>query len=36
MNFIAGVFLYHAEEHVAFWLLVLAFERLQLKEIFMN
>jgi len=35
MNFIAGVFLYHAEEYVAFWLLVLAFERFGLKDLYM-
>lgn len=36
MNFIVGFFLYHCEEHVAFWLFVSLIEEYQLREIFLQ
>ena len=36
MNFIAASFLYHAEEYVAFWLLVMMFELFEMRDIYQN
>ena len=36
MNFIAGSFLYHAEEYITFWLLVMAFELFEMRDIYQN
>jgi hypothetical protein len=36
MNFIVGFFLYHCEEHVAFWLFVSLFEEYQVREIYLD
>ena len=36
MNFIVGFFLYHCDEHVAFWLFVSLFEEYDYRTIFMN
>lgn len=35
MNYIAGFFLYHAEEFIAFWLLALIFELFELRDIYL-
>ena len=35
MNFIAGNLLFHAEEYLAFWLLVMLFEIFELRDIYM-
>ncbi len=35
MNFIAGSLLYHAEEYIAFWVLVSLFEELEMRDIFL-
>eukprot|EP01017_Pseudomicrothorax_dubius_P025450 TRINITY_DN2752_c0_g2_i3.p1 TRINITY_DN2752_c0_g2~~TRINITY_DN2752_c0_g2_i3.p1 ORF type:complete len:527 (-),score=93.89 TRINITY_DN2752_c0_g2_i3:668-2248(-) len=35
MNFLAGAFLFHAEEYISFWLIVLLFEIFELREIYM-
>ena len=34
MNFIAGSLLYHSEEYIAFWLMQLLFEKLDMIEVF--
>lgn len=34
MNFIAASFLYHAEEYIAFWLLVMMFELFEMRDIY--
>ena len=36
MNFIVGFFLYHCEEHVAFWLFVSIMEEYNLRDLFMK
>jgi CDGSH-type Zn-finger protein len=36
MNFIVGFFLYHCEEHIAFWLFVSLIEEYELKNLFME
>lgn len=36
MNFIVGFFLYHCNEHVAFWLFVSLFEEYGLRDLFME
>ena len=36
MNFIVGFFLYHCEEHIAFWLFVSLIEEYELKSLFME
>ena len=36
MNFIVGFFLFHCDEHVAFWLFVSLFEEYNYRAIFMN
>lgn len=35
MNYIAGNLLYHAEEYIAFWLLEMIFERLELRDVYL-
>ena len=35
LNFIASHFLFHAEEHIAFWLLVNTFERFEMRDIYL-
>ena len=35
MNFIAGSLLYHAEEYLAFWILVMIFETLEMRDIYL-
>ncbi len=35
MNFLAGVLAYHAEEYIAFWLLVAIFEIFELRDIYL-
>ena len=35
MNFIAGSLLYHSEEYIAFWLLVMIFEKFELRDIYL-
>ena len=35
MNFLAGVFAYHAEEYITFWLLVAFFEIFELRDIYL-
>jgi len=35
MNFIAGSLLFHAEEYIAFWVLVSLFEELEMRDIFL-
>ena len=35
MNFITAALLYHAEEYVAFWILVSIFEFLEMRDIFL-
>jgi hypothetical protein len=32
MNYIAGVLLYHAEEYMAFWILVIIFENIGVRD----
>ena len=34
MNFIAGFFLFHAEEYVAFWLMVMVFETAEFRDVY--
>ena len=36
MNFIVGFFLYHCEEHIAFWLFVSLIEEYDLRHVFME
>ena len=36
MNFIVGFFLFHCDEHIAFWLFVSLFEEYNYRTIFMN
>ena len=36
MNFIVGFFLYHCEEHIAFWLFVSLIEEYDLRSVFME
>ena len=36
MNFIVGFFLYHCEEHIAFWLFVSLIEEYELKSLYME
>ena len=36
MNFIVGFFLYHCEEHIAFWLFVSLIEEYELRHLFME
>ena len=36
MNFIVGFFLYHCEEHIAFWLFVSLIEEYDLRRVFME
>jgi len=36
MNFIVGFFLYHCEDHVAFWLFVSLIEEYELREIYLE
>ena len=36
MNFIVGFFLYHCEEHIAFWLFVSLIEEYNLRSVFME
>jgi hypothetical protein len=35
MNFIAAVFIYHAEEYVAFWLMAMIFEMFEMRDIYL-
>ena len=35
MNYIAGNLLYHAEEYIAFWLLEMLFEKLELRDVYL-
>lgn len=35
MNFIAGALLCHSEEYVAFWLLVMAIEKFEMRDIYL-
>lgn len=35
MNFIAAIFCFHAEEYIAFWLLVRVFEIFEMRDIYM-
>lgn len=35
MNIIAAVILYHAEEYVAFWIMTIIFEKLELRDVFL-
>lgn len=35
MNFIAGNLLYHSEEYICFWLLVMLFEIFELRDVFL-
>jgi hypothetical protein len=35
MNFIAANIVYHAEEWLAFWVLELIFERLEIRDVFL-
>lgn len=35
MNFIAGFFIFHAEEYIAFWLLTMVYETLEMRDIYM-
>ena len=35
MNFIAASLLYHAEEYIAFWLLVFLVESFEMRDIFL-
>lgn len=35
MNYIAAFFLYHAEEYVAFWLIVVLFELFELRDVYL-
>jgi len=36
MNFMVGFFLFHCEQHVAFWLFVALIEEYGLREIFIE
>jgi hypothetical protein len=36
MNFIAASILYHAEEYIAFWILVLIFEKSEMRDVYMQ
>jgi len=36
MNFIASSILYHAEEYVAFWILIHIFEKAEMRDIYMQ
>jgi len=36
MNFVAASILYHAEEYVAFWILILIFEKAEMRDIYMH
>ncbi len=35
MNFIAGNFVYHAEEYIAFWLFVSVVEEFEMRDLYM-
>jgi len=35
MNFLAAVLAYHAEEYIAFWLLVSIFEEFEMRDIYL-
>jgi hypothetical protein len=35
MNIIAAVILYHAEEYVAFWIMTIVFEKLEIRDVFL-
>jgi len=35
MNFIAASLLYHAEEYIAFWILVMIFEIFEMRDIYL-
>ena len=35
MNFIASSILYHAEEYLTFWLLVMIFEMFEMRDIYL-
>lgn len=34
MNFIAGLFCYHAEEYIAFWLMAMVIEIFEMRDIY--
>ncbi len=34
MNFIAANIIYHAEEYVAFWLMVMLFDELEMRDVY--
>lgn len=36
MNFLGGAFLFHCEEHVAFWNILALYERLEMRDIFLQ
>jgi len=36
MNFVTASILYHAEEYVAFWILILIFEKAEMRDIYMH
>lgn len=35
MNYIGAIFVYHAEEYLAFWLMVRVFEIFEMRDIYM-
>jgi len=35
MNIIAAAILYHAEEYLAFWILTILFEKLEIRDVFL-
>ena len=35
MNYLAGIMVYHAEEDIAFWLLVEIFEMFEMRDIYL-
>lgn len=36
MNFLIGALLYHGEEYVAFWNYVIIYEKLELRDIYLE
>lgn len=34
MNFVAASILYHADEYIAFWIMVLVFEKAEMRDVY--
>jgi len=35
MNIIAAIFLYHADEYLAFWIMTIIFEKLEIRDVYL-